>query len=60
MYGICEAERSREFIQYTQSEWIRIAKEVKDGELQRSKNLLKTYMLAQLDGTTAVCEDIGR
>jgi len=60
VYGICEAEHTREFIQYTQSEWIRIAKEVKAGELQRSKNLLKTYMLAQLDGTTAVCEDIGR
>ena len=28
--------------------------------MQRAKNLLKTLMLAQCDGTTAVCEDIGR
>ena len=28
--------------------------------MERAKNLLRTNMLLQLDGTTAVCEDIGR
>jgi len=60
VYGICEHGHAEDFVYNTQSEWIRIAKEVQPGELQRAKNLLKTYMLAQLDGSTAVCEDIGR
>ena len=31
-----------------------------DPSIFRAKNLLKTNMLLQLDGTTPVCEDIGR
>merc|ERR1712108_13813 len=30
------------------------------GEVDRAKNLLKTNMLLQLDGTTPICEDVGR
>merc|ERR1712165_546795 len=33
---------------------------VTDFEVNRAKNLLKTNMLLQLDGTTPICEDIGR
>lgn len=33
---------------------------VTEGEVERAKNLLKTNMLLQLDGTTPICEDIGR
>ena len=33
---------------------------ITDFEVDRAKNLLKTNMLLQLDGTTPVCEDIGR
>jgi processing peptidase subunit beta len=29
-------------------------------KVDRAKNLLKTNMLLQLDGTTPICEDIGR
>ena len=29
-------------------------------QVERAKNLLRTNMLLQLDGTTAICEDIGR
>merc|ERR1719394_128155 len=32
---------------------------VTDFEVNRAKNLLKTNMLLQLDGTTPICEDIG-
>jgi len=34
--------------------------DVTDFEVERAKNALKTNMLLQLDGTTAICEDIGR
>jgi len=33
---------------------------ITDFEVDRAKNLLKTNMLLQLDGTTPICEDVGR
>lgn len=33
---------------------------VSEIELERAKNLLMTNMMLTLDGTTAICEDIGR
>lgn len=41
-------------------EWKRLCTSVTTNEVERAKNLLKTNMLLQLDGTTPVCEDIGR
>lgn len=43
-----------------QEEWMRLCTQVTPAEIERAKNLLKTNMLLQLDGTTPVCEDIGR
>ena len=43
-----------------QEEWLRLCNNVTELEVERAKNALKTNMLLQLDGTTAVCEDIGR
>lgn len=43
-----------------QSEWLRLCTMATDSEVERAKNLLKTNMLLQLDGTTPICEDIGR
>ncbi|XP_022659024.1 mitochondrial-processing peptidase subunit beta-like [Varroa jacobsoni] len=43
-----------------QEEWMRICTEATDGDVTRAKNLLKTNLLLQLDGTTPLCEDIGR
>ena len=43
-----------------QTEWMRLCNNITDFEVDRAKNALKTNMLLQLDGTTAVCEDIGR
>jgi len=41
-------------------EWMRLCNSISDLEVDRAKNLLKTNMLLQLDGTTPTCEDIGR
>jgi processing peptidase subunit beta len=43
-----------------QSEWMRLCTSVTESEVERARNLLKTSMLLQLDGTTPICEDIGR
>ena len=34
--------------------------QVTEFEVERAKNMLKTNLLMQLDGTTPICEDIGR
>lgn len=62
VYGVCDStnDGARKFIGAIQAEWRRIFRSSSPGEVQRAKNLLKTLMLAQCDGTTAVCEDIGR
>jgi mitochondrial-processing peptidase subunit beta len=41
-------------------ELARLATEITPAELARGKQQLKTALLMNLDGTTAVCEDIGR
>lgn len=43
-----------------QHEWMRLCETVTDFEVERAKNMLRTNMLLQLDGTTPICEDIGR
>lgn len=43
-----------------QQEWMRLCTSVTEKEVARARNILKTNMLLQLDGTTAICEDIGR
>lgn len=43
-----------------QQEWVRICLNANDTEVQRAKTMLKSSLLLSLDGTTQVCEDIGR
>jgi len=44
----------------TLMEWGRFARNVTDSEVERAKNKLKASVLMNIDGTTAVAEDIGR
>lgn len=39
---------------------MRLCNNVTDLEVRRAKNILKANLLLLLDGTTPVCEDIGR
>lgn len=41
-------------------EWQRLSQSVSEHEVNRAKNLLLTNMLLMLDGSTPICEDIGR
>lgn len=43
-----------------QNEWMKLCTSVTEKDVTRAKNILKTNMFLQLDGTTAICEDIGR
>ncbi|XP_016156761.1 PREDICTED: cytochrome b-c1 complex subunit 1, mitochondrial [Ficedula albicollis] len=42
-----------------QGEWMRLCTSATESEVTRAKNYLRNAMVAQLDGTTRVCENIG-
>ncbi|XP_038208026.1 mitochondrial-processing peptidase subunit beta [Zerene cesonia] len=60
IYFVSEPMKIEDMLYNIQSEWMKLCTSVTEGEVDRAKNLLKTNMLLQLDGTTPVCEDIGR
>lgn len=60
MYWVCDPLNCEEMLFNVQSQWMHLCNSVTDGEVARGKNLLKTNLLLQLDGTTPICEDIGR
>merc|ERR1739844_692351 len=60
IYFVTDKLNQENMIYNIQMEWMRICTGITDFEVDRAKNLLKTNMLLQLDGTTPVCEDIGR
>ncbi|TGZ67243.1 hypothetical protein CRM22_004908 [Opisthorchis felineus] len=41
-------------------EFVRMCTQITPHEIERAKNQLKTHLLLQLDGTTPICEEIGR
>jgi mitochondrial-processing peptidase subunit beta len=59
-YFVCEPMSCEDMLFNVQSEWMRLCTMITEHEVERAKNLLKTNMLLQLDGTTPICEDIGR
>uniref|UniRef100_A0A670J3Y8 Mitochondrial-processing peptidase subunit beta n=1 Tax=Podarcis muralis TaxID=64176 RepID=A0A670J3Y8_PODMU len=60
VYMVCEGSTIEDMMHFVQREWIRLCTSVTESEVARAKNLLKTNMLLQLDGSTPICEDIGR
>ncbi|OMJ17521.1 Mitochondrial-processing peptidase subunit beta [Smittium culicis] len=49
-----------DLVHFTLKEWSRLSISVSEAEVERAKQQLKTSLLLNLDGTTAVAEDIGR
>ncbi|XP_064300465.1 mitochondrial-processing peptidase subunit beta isoform X2 [Phalacrocorax carbo] len=60
IYMVCEPSTIQDMVHFVQTEWTRLCTSVTENEVARAKNLLKTNMLLQLDGSTPICEDIGR
>uniref|UniRef100_A0A8B9UQ94 Mitochondrial-processing peptidase subunit beta n=1 Tax=Anas zonorhyncha TaxID=75864 RepID=A0A8B9UQ94_9AVES len=60
LYMVCEPSTIQDMVHFVQREWMRLCTSVTENEVARAKNLLKTNMLLQLDGSTPICEDIGR
>lgn len=60
IYFVCDPMQCDDMTSYIQHEWMKLCTSVTEKDVARAKNILKTNMFLQLDGTTAVCEDIGR
>ncbi|XP_067908327.1 mitochondrial-processing peptidase subunit beta-like [Heterodontus francisci] len=57
---VCDGLSIEDMLHFAQGEWMRLCTSVTDSEVTRAKNTLKTHLVAQLDGTTPTCADIGR
>jgi processing peptidase subunit beta len=59
-YGVCESDKVEDLVWAVQQEWVRICQGATEAEVERAKQQLKASMIFQVDGTTALCEEIGR
>lgn len=60
IYFVCDPMKCEDMTSHIQNEWMKLCTSVTEKDVARAKNILKTNMFLQLDGTTAICEDIGR
>jgi processing peptidase subunit beta len=61
VYGVAEHTEVENLLYIQMNEMVRMCHKLSDWEVNRAKNQLKTTMAMQLgDGTSAICEDIGR
>lgn len=60
VYFVTDKLKIDDFMIGLQNEWVRLATSVTESEVTRAKNILRTNMLLQLDGSTPICEEIGR
>lgn len=60
VYFVTDRLKIDDFMMALQDEWIKLCTQVTESEVTRAKNLLRTNMLLQLDGSTPICEEMGR
>ncbi|KAM9326619.1 cytochrome b-c1 complex subunit 1, mitochondrial [Gastrophryne carolinensis] len=60
MYFVSDKHNIEDMLHVAQGEWMRLCTSATDSELVQAKKALKNALVSQLDGTTPVCEDIGR
>jgi len=56
----CDPKKVQDMSWHAMDKMVRMCHELSEDEVERAKTQLKANMLTQLDGTSAVCEDIGR
>lgn len=60
VYSVGEPTKQWELMSNIMYELVRLSYNTSEEEVERAKTQLKTSLLGGLDGSTAVCEDIGR
>ncbi|EDV29727.1 uncharacterized protein TRIADDRAFT_63547 [Trichoplax adhaerens] len=59
-YFVTDRMKIDDMVFSLQKEWMRVCTGITENEVKRAKNMLKTTLFQQLDGSTQICEDIGR
>lgn len=57
---VCDAMSIDDMVFFLQGQWMRLCTSATESEVTRGKNILRNALISHLDGTTPVCEDIGR
>ncbi|XP_022353565.1 cytochrome b-c1 complex subunit 1, mitochondrial isoform X3 [Enhydra lutris kenyoni] len=57
---VCDRMNIDDMMFFLQGQWMRLCTSATESEVLRGKNVLRNALVAHLDGTTPVCEDIGR
>lgn len=60
IYAVAEPTTLQDLASYSMESCVRLVHKTTEEEVARARNQLKANMLAQLDGSSAICEDIGR
>jgi mitochondrial-processing peptidase subunit beta len=60
VYAVADQYKLNDLTWYTMEALVRLVHKTSDEEVERAKTQLKANMLMQLDGTSPICEDIGR
>lgn len=57
---VCDRMKIDDMMFVLQGQWMRLCTSATESEVARGKNILRNALVSHLDGTTPVCEDIGR
>ena len=60
VYGVTQPTKVNELCWIIMESMVRLCHRVSEEEVARARNQLKATMISHLDGTSAICEDIGR
>ncbi|XP_030229495.1 cytochrome b-c1 complex subunit 1, mitochondrial [Gadus morhua] len=60
MYFVTDMHHIEDMMHWSQNAWMNMCTTVTDSDVARGKKSLKASLVAQLNGTTPICDDIGR
>uniref|UniRef100_A0A8B9LCR6 Cytochrome b-c1 complex subunit 1, mitochondrial n=1 Tax=Astyanax mexicanus TaxID=7994 RepID=A0A8B9LCR6_ASTMX len=60
IYFVTGKHNIEDMMHWAQNAWMNLCTTVTDSDVARAKNALKASLVGQLNGTTLICDDIGR
>ncbi|KAM8917414.1 tubulin monoglycylase TTLL3-like [Spinachia spinachia] len=60
IYLVADKHQIEDMVHWSQNAWMNLCTTVTESDVARGKNALKASLVGQLNGTTRICDDIGR